>query len=215
MRSLAHAATRYEITARNGSKTNTTGRAFAAQVARVTSHTDAELWLVAGDQDQELAADLSELTGVDAELWEQRSGEAREVYLDRAATAILDTNPETAEVGSELEFAVAQAEAIVTSEAARYRLLFEAVKMETEQFEAIERAEAARARRAAGVEKRLSRAAAAAAEFEELDRTAGEPDDPTWSAAELRGIQRHSPFRNGSAVYRFRRSNGTLAPEVA
>ncbi|MFD9593134.1 hypothetical protein ACFWA9_10290 [Kitasatospora sp. NPDC059973] len=214
MRSLAHAATRDEITARNGSNSTTTGRAFAARIARVT-RTDAELWLAGGDLDQELAADLAGMTGVDAELWEQRSGEARETYLGRAASAILATNPEQDdEIDAELELAVVQAEVIVRSEAARYRLLAEAGRIEAEQIERAERAKTTRQRRAGKVEERLGRAAARAAEFIELDRTDGEPDDPTWSAAELRGVQRHSPFRGGP-VYRFRRSNGTLAPEVA
>src|SRR5436309_1094169 len=100
----------------NGSNLTTTGRAFAARIARVT-RTDAELWLAGGDLDQELAADLAGLTGVDAELWEQRDGEARETYLDRAATAILDTNPDYAALadGSELELVMSDVEAIVRS----------------------------------------------------------------------------------------------------
>ncbi|MFD4535637.1 hypothetical protein ACFWNL_18355 [Kitasatospora sp. NPDC058397] len=200
----------------NGSNSTTTGRPFADRIAKATVTVPAEQWLADADLDQQLAADLAGLTGVDAELWEQRDGEAREVYLDRAATAILDVNPDYTEyaAGGELELAVSEAESIVHSEAARYRLLSEAGRIEAERIAQNERVEAARERRAAAVEKRLGRAAARAAEFAELDRTAGEPDDPTWSASELRGVQAHSPFRSGYR-YRYQRADGTLAPEKA
>ncbi|MFF2548319.1 hypothetical protein ACFVUY_37980 [Kitasatospora sp. NPDC058063] len=201
----------------NGSNSTTTGRPFAARIAKATSAAPAERWLAGADLDQQLAADLAGLTGVDAELWEQRDGESREVYLDRAASAILDTHPDpegAVEVDVELELAVVQAEVIVESEAVRCRLENEAAEIEAEEAERSRRAEATRKRRAAKVEERLGRAAARAAEFAELDRTAGEPDDPTWSASELRGVQAHSPFRSGYR-YRYQRADGTLVPEKA
>ncbi|MFD8597667.1 hypothetical protein ACFV1L_21955 [Kitasatospora sp. NPDC059646] len=204
------------VTGTGNGANSTTGRTLARRIVRATSNVSAELWLAGGDLDQELAHRLADLTGVDAELWEQRDGEAREVYLDRAASAILDTNPDYAALSAddELSPAVAEAVAITRTEGARIRLLAEAARIEAERNAKNERSEAARVRRAAGVEQRLSRAAQRAAEFELLDRTNGEPDDPTWSAAELRGVQKHSPFRSGP-VYRFRRTDGTLASVVA
>ena len=210
--SLTYAEARHETASRNVSNP-TTGRAFAARIARATQ-TDAELWLAGPALD--LAADLADLTGVDAELWEQRVGESRESYLDRASTAILITNPELpVDQADELAVLVAEAVAVVVAEAARYRLLMEAGRIERERCEREARAQASRERKAARVAERLARAAEIKAQCEELDRTAGQPDDTSWSAAELRGVQRHSPFRNGTAVYRFRRSDGTLAPVVA
>jgi hypothetical protein len=215
MSSLTHSPRLAELAPRNGSNPTVTGRAFAARIATAT-RAGAELWLAHGDQalDFDLAADVATLTGVDAELWEQRIGESREGYLDRMATAILSTNPEWDDTNpsSDLETLVAEAETLVVeAEAARYRLLAEAGRIEREEWERLARTQAAGERRATRVSERLTHAAQIKAAAEEIDRTGDEPDDPSWSAAELRGVQAHSPFRSG-ARYRFRRSDGTLAP---
>ena len=223
---LTHPEIHSDRAPRNVSNATVGGRVFAARIAKATTYTDPEQWLTGADV--ALVEDVADLTGIDAELWEQRTGEPRENYLDRMATAILSTNPERddTEPGNELAVLVGEAEAVVlavlvaeaeaevNAEAARYRLLEEAGRIEREEGDRAARAEVARQRRASGVSERLTRAAAVKAAAEEIDRTDGQPDDPSWSAAELRGVQKHSPFRNGS-MYRFRRTDGSFAPVVA